>query len=81
MRYILKISKSNFENHFHHFDYVNHVDVWLPHKLSVKEKCGTMFLCAIWYWPKAFHLKSRKILQGWKVYIVVQQWTKTCGAG
>lgn len=39
---------------------VNHVDVWLPHKLSVKENYGTMFLCAIWYLPKVFHLKSKK---------------------
>ena len=33
---ILKISKSNVENHLHLLDYVNHFDVWIPHKLSKK---------------------------------------------
>ena len=33
---ILKISKSRAENHLHQLDYVNHFDVWVPHKLRKK---------------------------------------------
>ena len=33
---ILKISKSSVENHLHQLGYVHHFDVWVPHKLSVK---------------------------------------------
>ena len=29
---ILKISKSRTENHLHQVGYVNHFDVWVPHK-------------------------------------------------
>ena len=29
---ILKISKSRVENHLHQLGYVNHFDVWVPHK-------------------------------------------------
>ena len=29
---ILKISKSSVENHLHHLGYVNHFDIWVPHK-------------------------------------------------
>ena len=32
---ILKISKSSAENHLHLFDYVNHFDVWIPHKQKI----------------------------------------------
>ena len=30
---ILKISKLSFENHLYQLGYVNHLDVWVPHKL------------------------------------------------
>ena len=33
---ILKISKSSTENHLYQLGYVNHFDVWVPHKLSEK---------------------------------------------
>ena len=33
----LKISKSSVENHLHQLGYVNHFDVWVPHKLSEKK--------------------------------------------
>ena len=33
---ILKISKSSAENHLPQLGYVNHFDVWVPHKLSEK---------------------------------------------
>ena len=33
---ILRISKSSIENHLHQLGYVNHFDVWVPHKLSEK---------------------------------------------
>ena len=33
---ILKISKSNLENHLDQLGYVNRFDVWIPHKLSEK---------------------------------------------
>ena len=35
---ILKISKSSFEIHLHWLVCVNHLDVWVPHKLSKKKK-------------------------------------------
>ena len=35
---ILKISRSSVENPLHQLGYVNHFDVWVPHKLSVKKK-------------------------------------------
>ena len=31
---ILKTPTSLIENHLHQFGYVNHFDVWIPHKLS-----------------------------------------------
>ena len=31
---ILKISKLSIENHLYYFGYVNHFDVWVPHKLN-----------------------------------------------
>ena len=31
---ILKISKSSLGNHLHQLGYINHFDVWVPHKLS-----------------------------------------------
>ena len=34
---ILKISKSSAENHLHQLGYVNHFDIWVPHKLSQKK--------------------------------------------
>ena len=33
---ILKISKSSVENHLYQLGYVNHFDVWVPHKLAEK---------------------------------------------
>ena len=33
---ILKIPKSSIENHLYQLGYVNHFDVWVPHKLSEK---------------------------------------------
>ena len=33
---ILKISKLRSENHLYQLGYVNHFDVWVPHKLSEK---------------------------------------------
>ena len=32
----LKISKSSIKNHLHQLGYVNHLDVWVSHKLSEK---------------------------------------------
>ena len=34
--HILKISKSSVKNHMHQLGDVNHLDVWVPHKLSEK---------------------------------------------
>ena len=53
---ILKISKSSTENHLHQLGYVNHFDVWLPHKLS-KKTFLTIFPPAILYLNvmKTFH--------------------------
>ena len=34
---ILKISKLRIENHLHLSGFVNHFDVWIPHKLSKKK--------------------------------------------
>ena len=31
---ILKISKLSIENHLYYFGYVNHFNVWVPHKLN-----------------------------------------------
>ena len=33
----LKISQSRVENHLHQFGYINHFEVWVPHKLSGKQ--------------------------------------------
>ena len=43
----LKICKSSTENHLHQLGYINHFDVWVPHKLS--EKTLTVFLLVILY--------------------------------
>ena len=40
---ILKISKSSIENHLHQLGYVNHFDVWVPHKLSEKNPSWPYF--------------------------------------
>ena len=42
---IVKISKSSFENHLHQLGYVNHFDVWVPHKLSKKNLLDHMSAC------------------------------------
>ena len=41
----LKISKSSIENHLHQLDYVNHFDVWVPHKLSKKNLLDHISAC------------------------------------
>ena len=42
---ILKISKSSAENHLHQLGYVNHFDVWVPHKLSKKSLLDRISAC------------------------------------
>ena len=42
---ILKISKSNVENHLHQLGYLNHFDVWGPRKLSEKNLLGHISTC------------------------------------
>ena len=42
---ILKISKSSVENHLHQLGYVNHFDVWVPHKLSKKNLIDCTSAC------------------------------------
>ena len=42
---ILKISKSSTENHLHQPGYVNHFDVWVPHKLSKKNLLDCISAC------------------------------------
>ena len=44
---ILKIFKSSIETHSHHLWFVNHFDVWIPHKW--KNTFLTVFLQAILY--------------------------------
>ena len=44
----LKISKSSIENNFHQFSYVNHFDVWVPHKLTLLvyiSACDSLLKC------------------------------------
>ena len=41
-------SKSSIDNHFHQFSYVNHFDVWVPHKLSLLDcisACNSLLKC------------------------------------
>ena len=42
---ILKISKSNTENHLHQVGYVHSFDVWVPHKLSEKNPLCHISAC------------------------------------
>ena len=42
---ILKISKSSVENHLYQLGYVNHFDVWFPHKLSEKNLLDHISAC------------------------------------
>ena len=42
---ILKISKSSAENHLHQLGYVNHFDVWVPHKLRAKNLLDHISTC------------------------------------
>ena len=42
---IRKISKSSTENHLHQLSYVNHFDVWVPHKLSEKNLLDRISTC------------------------------------
>ena len=35
---VLKLFKSGIENNLHQLSYGNHFDVWVPHKLSEKNK-------------------------------------------
>ena len=39
------MSKSNDENHLHQLGYVNHFDVWVPHKLSEKNLLDCISTC------------------------------------
>ena len=43
--YILKISKSSVETHLHQLGYVNHFDVWVPHKLRDKNLLDRISTC------------------------------------
>ena len=57
---ILKISKLRIENHLHLSGFVNHFDVWIPHKLSKKKQTKEslkIFPHMILYWNliKSFH--------------------------
>ena len=42
---VLKISKSNVENHLHQLGYINRFDVWVPHKLSKKNLLDRISTC------------------------------------
>ena len=57
---ILKISKSITGSHVHHFEYVNHFDVCIPHKLNEKTFL-TIFLYAVLSLNvmKTFHFKNK----------------------
>ena len=57
---ILKIFKSSVESHLHQLDYVHHVNVWIPHKLSEKTFL-TIFLKVLLYLDvmKTFHFKNK----------------------
>ena len=41
---VLKLFKSGIENNLHQLSYGNHFDVWVPHKLSEKNKKQKTFL-------------------------------------
>ena len=41
----LKISKSSAENHLHQLGYVNHFDIWIPHKLCEKNLLDHISAC------------------------------------
>ena len=42
---ILKLSKTSPENHLYQFGYVNHFNVWVPHKLSQKNLLDPISAC------------------------------------
>ena len=42
---IFKTSTSSVENHLHQLGYINHFDVWVPHKLSTKTFLIIFHLC------------------------------------
>ena len=42
---ILKIPKSSVENHLHHLGYVNHFDLWVPHKLNERNLLDHISAC------------------------------------
>ena len=42
---ILRISKSDIENHLYQLGYVNHFDVWAPHKFSERNLLDDISAC------------------------------------
>ena len=78
---ILKISKSNVENHLHQLGYVNRFDVWVPHTLSEKTFL-TIFLHAILYLNvmKIFHF-LKQIVMGDEKWILYNnaEWKRSWG--
>ena len=42
---ILKILKSSTENHLHQLGYVNHFDVWVPHKFGERNLLDYISAC------------------------------------
>ena len=69
---ILKTSKSSIESHWHQPGYVNHFDVWVPHKLNEQNlldhisACNSLLKC-----DENFPFFEKKIMTGngkWILY-------------
>ena len=81
----LKISKSRVENHLHQFGYINHFEVWVPHKPIIKKK---NLLDHISTWNSLLKCNEnvsflKQIATGdekWKLYNNVE-WKKLWGIG
>ena len=73
---IFKISKSSVESHLLQLDYINHFDVWVPHKLSEKTFL-TVFPHVILHLnvKKTFHFLKQIVMsdEKWILYNNVEQ--------
>ena len=78
---ILKISKSIVENHLHQLGYINHFDVWVPHKLSKKNLLDHISPCDSLLKCNENILFLKQIVTGYEKWILYNnvEWKRSWG--
>ena len=68
---IVRASKSSLESHLHQPGYVNHFDVWVPHKLNEQNLLNYIFTCnSLLKCDENFPCFEKKIMTGNEKWIL-----------